>query len=112
MLRNSAATNACFRGGTSSIFRWFTCWCSARSITFTRCMHIDSGMRPMMTILRTIALGSLLVAQPMQTRADIMVMPGDVIQGHAKFEDLCEKCHKKFDKAAQATLCADCHKEI
>ena len=39
-------------------------------------------------------------------------MPGDLIKGHAKEEDNCEKCHKKFDKAAQSTLCADCHKDV
>ena len=39
-------------------------------------------------------------------------MPGEVIKGHAKEEENCEKCHKKFDKAAQSGLCADCHKEI
>ena len=66
----------------------------------------------MMTILRMIALGSFLIALPLQAPADIMVMPGEVIEGHAKEEKDCDKCHKKFDKAAQSKLCADCHKEI
>lgn len=39
------------------------------------------------------------------------LMPGQVIQGHAKWEDDCAKCHKRFDKAAQTRLCLDCHKE-
>lgn len=39
-------------------------------------------------------------------------MPGKVIQGHAKYEDDCKNCHKRFDKAAQDRLCMDCHKEI
>jgi hypothetical protein len=38
--------------------------------------------------------------------------PGPVIEGHAKYEHRCDKCHKRFDKAAQTQLCADCHKKI
>lgn len=40
------------------------------------------------------------------------LMPGQVIEGHAKWEEDCTKCHKRFDKAAQNTLCQDCHKDI
>ncbi|THJ11764.1 MAG: cytochrome C [Nitrospira sp. CG24C] len=40
------------------------------------------------------------------------LMPGQVIQGHAKWEEDCAKCHKRFDKAAQTRLCQDCHKDI
>jgi hypothetical protein len=40
------------------------------------------------------------------------LMPGPVIEGHAKYEQECEKCHKRFDKAAQSQLCADCHKDV
>ncbi|ADE11107.1 cytochrome c [Sideroxydans lithotrophicus] len=75
-------------------------------------MPIEVGMYQITAILRSIVLGSALMALPMKTQADIMVMPGNVIEGHAKLEDDCEKCHKKFDKAAQSALCADCHKEI
>lgn len=41
-----------------------------------------------------------------------LVMPGEVISGHAKYESECERCHKPFDKAAQNALCMDCHKEV
>jgi hypothetical protein len=40
-----------------------------------------------------------------------MLMPGNVIAGHAKFEPDCSKCHAKFNKAGQSKLCLDCHKE-
>ena len=40
------------------------------------------------------------------------IMPGKVIQGHAKYEDECKNCHKRFDKAGQNKLCMDCHKEV
>jgi len=51
-------------------------------------------------------------ALPMQAQANKLLMPGDVIKGHAKEEENCEKCHKKFDKGAQTRLCMDCHKEV
>ena len=41
-----------------------------------------------------------------------VVMPGAVIENHAKYEHACEKCHRRFDKAAQSGLCQDCHKDI
>lgn len=39
-------------------------------------------------------------------------MPGKVIEGHAKIESDCKACHAKFDKAAQQSLCMDCHKDV
>lgn len=41
-----------------------------------------------------------------------LVMPGELIEGHAKLEKNCSNCHKSFAKAAQSRLCLDCHKEI
>jgi len=41
-----------------------------------------------------------------------LLLPGPVIQGHAKYEGECSNCHKQFDKLAQSGLCKDCHKEI
>lgn len=38
-------------------------------------------------------------------------MPGPVIQGHAKVEEDCRRCHVPFDRAAQNGLCLECHKE-
>jgi hypothetical protein len=41
-----------------------------------------------------------------------VLRPGDLIQGHAKWEEECSKCHVRFDKAAQDRLCNDCHKDV
>jgi hypothetical protein len=41
-----------------------------------------------------------------------VVRPGDLVQGHAKWEEECAKCHVRFDRAAQDRLCMDCHKEV
>ena len=40
---------------------------------------------------------------------DSMVMPGEVIQGHAKIEGKCKSCHKPFNKSKQNQLCLACH---
>lgn len=39
-------------------------------------------------------------------------MPGDVIEGHVKFEKTCESCHEPFSKESQRRLCLDCHKDV
>lgn len=41
-----------------------------------------------------------------------LVMPGPVIEGHAKIEEQCRTCHDPFDASAQPGLCLDCHKPI
>lgn len=41
-----------------------------------------------------------------------VLMPGAVIEGHAKYESDCRKCHIPFNRAAQDGLCLDCHKEV
>jgi len=43
---------------------------------------------------------------------DQLVMPGELIQGHAKYEQECEKCHLGFSKETQAKLCLDCHDKV
>jgi hypothetical protein len=55
---------------------------------------------------------SLCVLPVQAESAKTLLMPGKVIQGHAKYEDECEKCHKSFDKEAQDRMCADCHKDV
>ncbi len=41
-----------------------------------------------------------------------LVMPGDLVEKHARLERECNKCHEAFDKAAQDRLCLACHKEV
>lgn len=48
-------------------------------------------------------------------RADVfetLIMPGKVIEGHAEYEQQCEKCHEKLDKSTQTALCLDCHEKV
>jgi len=39
-------------------------------------------------------------------------MPGPVIEGHAKYESDCRKCHIPFNRGAQDRLCLDCHDKV
>jgi len=41
-----------------------------------------------------------------------LIMPGKVIDGHAKYEDECGKCHKSFSKDGQSGLCRNCHEKV
>jgi len=45
-------------------------------------------------------------------RVERLIMPGDLIEGHAKYEDECSRCHRPFSKATQRGLCLDCHKKV
>ncbi len=40
------------------------------------------------------------------------LMPGKVIEGHAKYEAECKNCHIRFNRPAQTGLCLDCHKSV
>jgi hypothetical protein len=41
-----------------------------------------------------------------------ILMPGELIEGHAKWETQCETCHSNFSKKEMTKLCLDCHKDI
>ena len=41
-----------------------------------------------------------------------LVMPGDLIQGHADLESECSSCHKAFSRSDQKELCLDCHEDV
>jgi hypothetical protein len=41
-----------------------------------------------------------------------LMMPGEVIEGHAKYEHDCNKCHTTFSKKQQAVQCRACHKKV
>jgi hypothetical protein len=58
----------------------------------------------------TVAVLTLSVssAQDIET----VLMPGEVIAGHADVETECSSCHIMFDKPAQRKLCMDCHEDV
>lgn len=66
----------------------------------------------MLRIFQCFLLFCLLVLHANADTLESVMMPGKVIQGHVKYEDDCQKCHKRFDKEGQNQLCKDCHKDI
>jgi len=75
-------------------------------------MPINFRAKIISELIRSVAMLCLLFVFSIQAEANKLLMPGDVISGHAKEEENCEKCHKQFDKGAQSQLCADCHKQV
>lgn len=60
-----------------------------------------------------LTLAGLLPGQPgFADSLESVLMPGRVIQGHAKTEGQCNKCHVRFNRAGQDRLCGDCHKDV
>jgi hypothetical protein len=55
---------------------------------------------------------ALTPAATMAVDVERFLMPGPLIQGHAKFEAECARCHEAFRKGVQRTLCLNCHKDI
>jgi len=62
----------------------------------------------------TVAAWFLLLLAPgaFAQSLETAVMPGQVIEGHAKWESECKNCHVRFNRAGQRAQCLDCHKEI
>jgi hypothetical protein len=64
-------------------------------------------------LLRLILLAvSLSFSNVSLAAGESALMPGEVIQGHAKLEENCKECHVRFNKEAQTGLCSDCHKDV
>ena len=47
-----------------------------------------------------------------QSLLERLVMPGPLVEGHAKLEAQCSKCHEPFSRHSQTKLCLDCHKDV
>ena len=76
--------------------------------------------QPWCTLLLTLrckffaGLALLVLAVPWSQAQSIetVLRPGELVQGHAKWDEDCAKCHVRFDRAAQDRLCTDCHKDV
>ena len=62
--------------------------------------------------LLTLLLALAGLAPAAAQNVESVLRPGELIQGHAKWEDDCSKCHVRFDRAAQDRQCMDCHKDV
>jgi hypothetical protein len=65
------------------------------------------GLVALLAFLASIATVGSVRAQTIFER---IIMPGDLIEGHAKLEPKCDNCHSAFSKDVQSKLCRDCHK--
>ncbi|MEI7456413.1 MAG: cytochrome C [Nitrosomonadales bacterium] len=65
-----------------------------------------------MLIRFTLLLLTLLFSNIALADVASLLLPGELIKGHAKLEAQCPECHLQFDKGAQTRLCRDCHKEV
>lgn len=45
-------------------------------------------------------------------KIETLIMPGEVISGHAKIESECSRCHERLSKTGQNALCLDCHEDV
>lgn len=60
-----------------------------------------------------IAMLALFTSFPAATQSiESLVMPGDVIAGHADIESECSSCHLAFNRTRQRDLCLDCHELV
>lgn len=59
-------------------------------------------------VLAAVLFGAACAAQSLESA----IMPGKLIQGHAKLEDDCGNCHVRFNRSAQSGLCQQCHKAV
>lgn len=72
------------------------------------CISWFSTKRVCVALWTLIVTSSVYAANPF-SGLEKAVMPGPVIEGHAKFEEDCQKCHTPFKKGIQNDLCLDCH---
>jgi hypothetical protein len=72
-----------------------------------------AGWATRLAMMMTVSLWTCLVATPAVAQGlESVLAPGKLAQAHAKLEEDCQKCHVRFDRAAQDRLCMDCHKDV
>jgi hypothetical protein len=83
----------------------------ARENTVQRTIRVPDGL--LTTGLFVLLLAGWMLCQTAWADSlESVLMPGKVIQGHAKTEGQCNKCHVRFNRAGQDALCGDCHKDV
>lgn len=55
---------------------------------------------------------ALMASERTSAQIETLVMPGDVIEGHADIEKDCDSCHAAFKRSQQRALCMNCHEEV
>ena len=68
-------------------------------------------MRPILAVVAVMA-GLLAGLHAQGASLETLLMPGQVIAGHARFEQECTRCHDRADRGRQSQLCMECHKDM
>ena len=66
---------------------------------------------------RLLAIGLMLMfatfsANNAHAQIETLVMPGELIEGHAEVETECSSCHLAFERGKQPELCLACHEDV
>jgi hypothetical protein len=73
--------------------------------------RIVTWLLTLMMFASLLAFPPILTAQS-QSLFEKLILPGEVVEPHAKLESKCESCHEPFSKSSQRRLCLECHKDI
>ena len=52
------------------------------------------------------------ISERADAQIETLIMPGDVIEGHADLEGECSSCHAAFKRSKQRALCLGCHEDV
>jgi len=79
--------------------------------SFVAALALERVWRLALVVLMLVV--GMVVAGPVRAQAlESALSPGKLSEAHRKIEEECEKCHVRFDRAAQDKLCMDCHKDV
>lgn len=72
------------------------------------CTRISGRLASLLLVLLAFGSSPALAETTLKT----LLMPGKLVQGHAKLEGDCNQCHVSFAKEAQDKLCIECHDAV
>lgn len=75
-------------------------------------MSSKKAVQPSLALLFVLLTLTTCALESNAASIETLVMPGQVVQGHAKLETNCDNCHTKFDRQSQRSLCLDCHEKV
>jgi hypothetical protein len=73
---------------------------------------VSGRMWPLMAALSFVTCAVPMDASGQLGPLERFVMPGPVVEAHAEHEQVCVRCHVRFQRESQRMLCLDCHVEI
>jgi hypothetical protein len=81
---------------------------------FMPCILIDliEKVTRILLLVALIVFSGLAGAEDNDFSFQRLLMPGDLIEGHAEFETQCDSCHGVDNTITQTMLCLDCHKVV